>query len=310
MTSIDEKRVFDGKSGSAEALVATETGLVRVEVSADRIGGFGIAHRCTARAVASDRRTVEGTEASPAADTPDTELADRRGPVALATDVDVLVAAGGAFEAAGYGPGVAVGFHDRHVVVGDDEGNVVRRDRVEDGGDGGGTGTGNAGDDGADADAEHAWTELGNVDTVRSVDGDLVASPSGVYRIDGDGLAEVGLDDAHDVSAAGAGAPLAATADGLYSLGNGWMEEFTGDVRAVAGDGDRAVAVGTEGLYDRADGEWTESDPPTDEVVVDVAVAAGVAYAVTDRGEFLVEAGEGWQSQSLGLTGIAGVAVR
>ncbi|MFC6726919.1 hypothetical protein ACFQE1_21580, partial [Halobium palmae] len=52
MTTIDEKRVYDDKAGKTQAVVATETGVVVVDVSDDLVGGFALAHRCTARDVA------------------------------------------------------------------------------------------------------------------------------------------------------------------------------------------------------------------------------------------------------------------
>lgn len=276
MTSIDEKRVYKDKSGKTQAVIATETGVVVVDVSDDLVGGFTLAHRCTAR-----------------------DVATHGGHIAVATDVDVLEAEPGGdvetgieFESAGYGPAVDVAYDtDGRLLVATEDGTVVAREGNSD---------------------DLEWVELGDAGTVREIDGPLVASAEGVLRVRDDGLELSGLSDVRDVAGAGGVIPLAATGTGLYRLGNGWMDVLDGECYAVAAAGDRALAVGIDTLYaDDGDGEWHEIDDlPVDEPVADVALSAEARYAVTEAGTVLVDAGEGWRSQALGLQGVARLAVR
>jgi hypothetical protein len=218
------------------------------------------------------------------------DVAAADGRVAVATGEDVLLAdaSGGGgdaeFAETGFGPAVAVGLLDDELLAADESGRVARYDG--------------------------AWTDLGTVDGPRAIDGPLVAAADGVYRVEADGLSHAGLDDVRDV--AGAGIPLAATGDGLYALGNGWMDALDGAFDVVASDGgERAHAVTDDGdVYARSETEWGPSDLSTDERVADVDYGLGVTVAVTEAGTLLVEAGEGWRSQPLGLGGVGGLAVR
>ncbi|WP_115863258.1 HVO_0234 family beta-propeller protein [Halorussus litoreus] len=240
------------------------------------------------------------------------DAAGSDGRVAVATDEDVLVGTAGEddteFEALGVGPAVAVGFSDGDLLVAHEDGRIECGD-------------------------SHDWTTLGELDDVRAIDGDFLAAESGVYRVTGTSLRHVGLDDARAVAARGA--PRAATADGLYRLGNGWLDELEGEFRAVSA-GERSaggsVEESTEGVAGipewahaaRADGrllaredrgadgvEWHEVELPVDGEVI--ALDHGEtdptgAYAVTEDGTFLLSVGDGWNYQILGLRGVRGVA--
>ncbi|WP_224333122.1 HVO_0234 family beta-propeller protein [Haloprofundus halobius] len=268
MPTIDEKRVYADKAGKAELFVAAALGVVVVDVSDDRIGGFGIDYRCTALDVAGDGERI-----------------------AVATDDSILLDSGDGegFEAVGFGSAVAVGFDGDALLAADESGRVARRSMDE------------AGD-------SATWTELGPVDHPRAIDGALVAAADGVHRVDDGGLSNVGLDDVRDVSAAGV--PLAATGSGLYALGNGWMDALSGSFHVVAGDGRRAHAVGDGRVYSRTEeNAWEAVDVPAAEPIVGVAHGPAT-YAVTQAGTLLMDAGDGWRSQTLGLDGIAGVVVR
>ena len=211
---------------------------------------------------------------------------ERRGPTtavaavgerfAVGTPEDVFVDSDGGFEATGFGGAVALG--DRDGLLASDGERVARHDG--------------------------GWRTLSELEAVRSIDGRMVAADSGVHRLDG---THVGLDDVVDVSASGT--PLAATDDGLYYLANGWMRALEGSFRTVASDGERAHAATEDTLYERdRDGTWRPVDLPVGGTVVDVAYDGGV-YAVTADGTCLANVGDGWRHRSLGLTGVAGIAV-
>ena len=210
------------------------------------------------------------------------------GHLVLATDDDVYLAAGTGdgdpvFEPAGFGPATAVSVDgsDRGIVAAG-EGRVAHLDGGE-------------------------WTTLCELGGVRAIDGDLLAAESGVHRLDG---THVGLRSARDV--ASTGLPFAATRDGLYYLGNGWMDAHEGDFRVIASDGDRAHAATGEALYERAGApdEWVAVDLSVEGRVVDVAHAE-TTYAITDEGTFLAhDTAEGtWRDRTLGLSDVRAVAV-
>jgi hypothetical protein len=311
VSTIDEKRVYAARTGRREAYVATGMGVVVVAVSGDLVGDFGIEHRGAARDVAAAGARV-----------------------AVATDEDVLATDGDGFVPLGFGPARVVGVHDGRVLAADDDGRVAVRTVPDDlpAADAGERGEGaDAGGSGAGTDAE-AWTTLGTVEGPRAASADLVAAADGVHLVREEGLSPAGLDDARDVAAAG---PYAATGEGLYALGNGWMREREGAFRAVAACESRAAAVdeaagvlvrhrdrprhghgtGTDPDASRAgpggdEGDWRPLALAAAEPAVDVAVAMDATYAVTGDGTFVVEAGDGPRTQPLGLRDVAGLAVR
>ncbi|MDL5363014.1 hypothetical protein [Halalkalicoccus sp. NIPERK01] len=254
MSSIEEKRVYAGKTGERSVYLASDLGVVRASVSGDMIGEFGIEHRCRAR----DLAWVDG--------------------LAVATAEDVLLDG----DPTGFGPALVVGGVEEPVAV-SPEGRVARFEGSE-------------------------WTDLGSLDDVRAADGDLLATGGGIYRASG-GLDHVGLADANDVSTPGI--PLAATAAGLYRLGNGWMRDLDGGFDRVAGDGPpgelpSGAALAGESLY-VYDGEWRERETP--EPLAAVAVGEAV-YGATGDGTLYVDAGDGWRSGALGVSGVRAMLVR
>jgi hypothetical protein len=270
MSDITEKRVHDDDAGTTEVIVAAGIGVVSVSVSAGRIGRFRVAHRCSPRDVAAGD-----------------------GRLAVATAEDVLLRREGEFTPAGFGPAVAVGTHEGAVLAAGDDGRIARHDHDADGW----TDT-----DTLDADG---WTGIDTLDArVRAIDGALLATDAGVYRVGDDAaIRAAGLDAATDVAAAG---PYAATDAGLYTLGNGWMRAIEDSIEAVAAASrEHAYAVGG-GLYGHHDGDWRAVDLPADRPVADVAVDEH-AYAITEGGTLL--AGPDWRSRSLGVAEVAGIAV-
>jgi len=249
------------------AYLATGQGVATVRVSGDQVGRFGLAHRATAR-----------------------DVATTAGAVVVATDEAVLVGPE-EFEPLGFGPAVAVGTDRGGDALAADESGRVARYR------------------------DGEWADLGTVGEVRALADGFVAAADGVWRVDGDDLASAGLDAARDVAVAD-GVPLAATDDGLYRLGNGWLRERAGSFRTVAAGGGHAHAATADGLFERDGEAWAAVDPPVAEPVVGVGYGECV-YAVTDAGTFLVEAepettadgAGGWRSRSLGLPDVVALAV-
>ena len=323
--SIEEKRVYAGSAGRTDAYVATETGLVRVAFSADKIGAFDMVAREPARDVAVLPResapallgvaSPDGLRVSPVVDEIDPVSVTDESAVAIGvhrgTVDDGVQADGDAFCVA-----TEDGSIDRVEVE-------VAADADPDG-------------DGSAPAFTATTTRIGEVAEPRAVDGPLVAAADGVHRITTDSaadsgysLASAGLDDAHDV--AGAGMPLAATGTGLYWLGNGWMTTETGDATVVAADGDgHATAVVDGNLLVRDDRNdvdtadtvdtsdtaddwdrdaWREADLPVDEEAVALGYGPGVAVAVTAAGTLCVDAGDGWRHQVIGVRDVAGVAL-
>ncbi|MDZ5809760.1 hypothetical protein U4E84_00120 [Halorubrum sp. AD140] len=297
--SIEEKRVYAGSAGRTDAYVATGNGVVRVALSADKVGAFDMVAREPARDVAVLPRdagpdlvgiaAADGLRVAPVGDEPEFE--------AVAADAD---------------PAVAVGAHAGAFLVAGEGGGI---DRIE----------------AADGGTDPAAASVGTVSEPRAIDGPLVAAGDGVHRVTGgDGagathaLTPVGLDDARDV--AGAGMPLAATASGLYWLGNGWMTALEGAAEAVAADGDghamavvdgdllvhageRGTDAGERGT-DAWDGEtWRATELPVDESAVALGYGPGVSVAVTAAGTLCVDAGDGWRHQVVGVRDVAGVAL-
>ncbi|MFC6826878.1 HVO_0234 family beta-propeller protein [Halopelagius fulvigenes] len=302
MPTIDEKRVYTDNTGTETVFVATSVGLVSVSVSDDLVGGFGVAHRCSARDVAVERGTADSTVAV---------AADEGVFAATAAEANPESPESATFEETGFGPASAVGFDGSTLLAADEDGRVARFEADEDA----------AGDGGDVGDGE--WETVGTAGAVRALDGDLVAAADGVHRVTDDGLAPAGLDDAQDVvvGADAAVAPLAATGAGLFKLGNGWMEELTGAFDAVAASADgRRHAVSEGDLFARGDdGEWAVAPLPVEEDVAAVAHGVAATYAVTDAGTFLVKADRSeeaerpelsWRHQVLGLRDVGGVAVR
>lgn len=275
MPTIREKRVYDEATTPTPVFVAAEQGLVLARLSADAVGEFSLERRCTARDVA-----VGGD-----------------GTLALATDESTLVAPDAdpeQFRETGFGPATAVAVvegTDRAVVAADESGGIARLP---------------VGDDGS---PEADWEPLGSVDDVRALDGRLVAAVDGIHRVTASGLVDAGLDDARDVAARIA--PLAATAAGLYELGNGWMVAREGPYGIVATDGEQAHAVAADGTVlerETGGGEWTELETPAEDAIADFAYTDDAVVAATESGSLLANAGEGWRSRRIGVTGVQAIA--
>ena len=205
----------------------------------------------------------------------------------VGADEDVLVAAGDEFTPTGFGPATAVSVVDGRPVAAAPDGTVARL----------------VGDD---------WEAVGEVVGPGRMDGDLLATGEGVYRV-GDNLVHLGAANVRDVAAAG---PYAATADGLLRSDDGWHRVVGGDWTLVAATDGRAHAVGEDGLYVREDDGWHAEDLPTDAPLVDLAHGESF-YAVTADGTMFVHAAPevtpdgqgGWRSRALGVPEVTGLTV-
>ena len=155
------------------------------------------------------------------------------------------------------------------------------------------------------------WERTTTLAGVSAIDGALVATSAGVFRADGSPL---GLEECEDVDSSAA--PLAATAAGLYRLGNGWMaipETADERIRVVtsASEDGRALAAG-ERLYERAaDGAadgWRAVELPAR--LVGLALA-DTGYGVTEAGSLWAydPAEDAWRSQPLGVDGVRAMAL-
>ncbi|MFD1640695.1 HVO_0234 family beta-propeller protein [Halohasta litorea] len=282
MQTLTEKRVFGSKFGTTALFVASETGLVEVSVSADQIGEFGLAHREGVKTVAADDRGVLlGTDGDVLHSEPDTDEESGRAQSRAFSSLDDAP-----FEQA-----VAVGWGPGGPVAADTAGTVFEWSK-----------------------AGSTWHRLGETGGVRAIDGGLLAASDGVYRLADDGLEHVGLSAVRDV--AGHGTPLAATADGLFALGNGWQRIAKGVFDRVASDGHgHAHAIGSVGLRRQRGGDnsvlegWTDDELPVGSPAVDIAYGSGIVAAVTENGTLAVDAGDGWRHQLLGVNGVRGLAI-
>ncbi|AHF98296.1 hypothetical protein HALLA_04825 [Halostagnicola larsenii XH-48] len=295
MSTIDEKRVYGESGGALDAYVGSSMGLVHVRVSDSAVGEFSLCHRRETR-----------------------DLAAGPGSISIATDEDVLVADPtdpDSFAETEFGPATAVSYDGETLLAAGPDGRVARRD----------------GDDGRDADDWETLADSLEAD-VRAMDGDLLGTERGVYRVHDGALDHAGLSDVHDVSAAGV--PLAATESGLYKLGNGWMEIRSDPTETVATDPasepghlERAHAVSSGAVYEYAAGgdeagEWVRDE--------ELAIAGGsddsggpaassdpivgfgygeTVYAVSSDGTVFAADGDGWRPHVLGVTGVTGIAV-
>lgn len=259
MSSLEEKRVFEGGGTEVECLIASETGLVQAPVSGNRIGGFGMALRADVRDVAADAERVlvatgEGIRFGDTAST---------------------------LTSTGLDPGMAVGLEEGGWLAAVVDGRVVR---VSDG----------------------EASNLGQLDGVTSIDPPLIGAAAGVHKVPG--LENVGLDRVDDVVATAV--PRAATGDGLFRLGNGWIVDREGRATAVAGHhSGRAAAILDGTLHQFLEDDWEATPLPGDSPAVDVALGPAT-YVVTDEGTLCVNAGDGWRTRALGVTAPRRLTVR
>jgi hypothetical protein len=216
-----------------------------------------------------------------------TATADGR--IAVATPQGVLLGDGEEFEASGFGAAVAVGGDP--LMAASPKGHVGKL-------------------------VDGEWERIASLGAdVAAIDGDLIATDEGVFRVTADGVEHVGLDRATDVATAGV--PHAAAQTGLYKLGAGWMKVADGPFDLVVTDATtveagvlrRAHAATPDQLYVYDGEEWGPWHIPVASPVVGIGYAEAV-YAVSEDGT-LISAKEGeWRTRSLGLSGVTGLVVQ
>lgn len=242
-STLDEKRVYGEKTGGTELYVASSLGVAVVSVSADLVGEFTLARRCTARDVA----------AGP----------DR---LAVATDQDVLVSEEGGYTETGFGPAVAVGADGGRLLAADPDGEIGSYD-----GDWtalGATGDVRAIDGGLVAARDGVYRVGDGVSGVGLSDVRDVAARGTPLAATGDGLYYLGpgwakaLDGSFEVVARAGERAHAATSDALYERGgDDWTEREVPVENAIAdvthGEGIYAVTEDGTVLVDAGDG-WRD----------------------------------------------------
>ncbi|MFB6111495.1 MAG: hypothetical protein ABEJ35_03055 [Halobacteriaceae archaeon] len=203
--------------------------------------------------------------------------------VAVATATDVLVGPDrDTLSPADVGPARAVAFTSSGWIAGLDDGRLVA-EREETG-----------------------LQQLGEYSDIRAIDPPFVATADGVYRITQ--AASAGLTAVRDVAALPV--PYAATDTALYRLGNGWLEERTGEATVVTGAADgRGLAVVEGTLMTRRTDAWHPASLDPETPVVDAALGPA-NYAVTGDGLLAVDAGNGWRTRSLGVPKVRALAAR
>lgn len=318
----EDRRLFGDQRETTVGYVASRMGLVRIELSADRIGNYSLLERETVHAVATDQRRV-----------------------AIGTDEDVLLDTddSGECTSLGFGRATAVGVDGETVFAASPNGDIGRLDdasawewRQSETGvhadtgvqaDAGiQSGAGIQTDAGIQEDTEQSresdpsWQMLGTVEKPVSIDGDLVAANSGVFRL-GSTVEALGLADVNDVARDSTdGQILAATEEGLYR-GSGdaadWEEISPDPVHRVLSADGGYLAVTDEEVVQRYDGdEETRIEGLGNEPVVDIAQGESL-YAVTEAGDLFMAAEpgqttdgyDGWRSQPVGVRGVVGIAV-
>ena len=323
MSEIAEKRVFGDRLGAREAYVASGAGLVRVRLRADAIGEFALLDRRPARDLVVDDGTIAVATAEDVLVGAVADVRSGDGDSKAETDA---VHDGGPFAETGLGPAVAVGADATGISAATSDGALSRL---------------------VDGD----WRSIdGPADlAVRAIDGELVGTDRGVYRLRNDSLAPAGLADVRDVSVRG---PWAATGSGLYALGNGWMRTlepavdvvavepvtFAGEPPTVhAGAGSRLLERrvdacsgrdGNSGATGDASGSLDDRSSPAEGIgdadrtdgwtivaefdapIVDVAHAeAGYSYVATADGRLHAVGPDGVRSRSIGVPDLAAVVV-
>jgi hypothetical protein len=273
----DERQLFEQRYEETIAYVASEMGVVRVEVARDRVGGFGLVERCSANSIAADAGTV-----------------------VVGTDEDVRVHTGGSdsFRSLGFGAAAAVGIASGTIYAASPDGRTGRLSGFRE--------SDSSWEQPGDVDGPRRFDG-----DVLAADSGVFRLGTGIDQV-GD-LADV--TDVARVHGSEERI-LAGTTDGLHERTDGWESVLERPVDRVLADRDDAWVLTSTGELLRRDGRsWTELDTPGSSPVVDIA-RGGSLYAVTGDGNLHVAADPdmtsdghgGWRSQHIGVRGVTGLA--
>lgn len=314
----DERRLFGKQRDTTVGYVASEMGVVRIDLAGDRIGSYSLLERCHSNAIGTAGEIV-----------------------VVGTDEDVLVDVGdtGACQRLQFGPATGVGVHGDSIFAVGPEGTVGRLDEVsswfrsqtEDGlghetgvqeraGIQDGAGLQEDGEISRDEPAD-GWDILGTVSGPNRIAGCYLAADSGVVRL-GDSLEALGLSTVSDVAVdtgTDGSTVLAGTKDGLYRADEGttdWTALDTEPVQRVVADGTCLTITTSGALRERAGDEWRTLALPAEDTIVDIARGESL-FAVTAGGDLFMAATEdqtsdgyeGWRSQPVGVRDVVGFAV-
>lgn len=293
---------------AVEAFVGSKHGVTEIEIVGDEVVEYALVHDCTTRdmaamgdgtvaVAASTDVFVEVDAAEETEDDREKDVGAEEGEEDAEEDVEEEVTEvekdeqgdEDAFVGTGFGSAVAVG--GEPLLAASPGGNISRF-------------------------VDGEWDPVGTLSAeVNAIDGDLIATDDGVFRVTEGGIQHVGLERAADVSTAGI--PHAATERGLFKLGAGWMavEEGTftlveaDDATADAGVLRRAHAATPDRLY-VFDGEsWGPWHIPVGAPIAGIGYDEAV-FAVSEDGTLITALGGEWQTRHLGLSGVSGIVVR
>ena len=132
----------------------------------------------------------------------------------------------------------------------------------------------------------------------------FIGTTAGLLRYTADGLQSVGLEHVTALTSA----PLVGTTAGLYTLGNGWLRQLDGPVRAAASHPSHSVVATDTGLFTDDSGWAPVEAPPASPVAL--AVCADAVYAISADGVAMAHLpGEPWTQTHLGVGGITGMVI-
>ena len=334
MPTIDEKRVYTDTTDTESVYLGSELGILCVTVSDAVVGEFTLLYRGSVHDIATAGPYV-------AAATSDgvffadhrqgqTPASVKRGDNGFDMDESQFHHIGLSIDSV-----AAVGFEattaDRcTLIAGDTSGEIYRLtvpidDVVT-----------------SQSETPHAWQSIGTCSAVHAIDMPLIATADGVFQVASEvssnaAISHAGLDTTYDIDAE----PIAATADGLYVLANGWIDiplieqkctsvdvirSPGGSVRAHAVCGGSLYACDasdTGGLVADMGAQWRPVNLPITEPVVAVTHSPTATYAVTSDGTLIgcadiADAADNnqahgsedeWHHRDLGVTGVDTVAV-
>lgn len=202
--------------------------------------------------------------------------------IVVATDEDVIIKTSDTFERLGFGPAVAVG-GDTAIVAGAPDGRVARY-------------------------TDNEWTDLGTIGRITAIEGGLIGTPDGLYKIEN--LSSAGLSRINDISRNGT--PYVATDSGLYSFETGWHREINGAFWSVTTgsteETPHVIASTPTACYRRETDTWNELTIPDQGSVVDGAFGNGL-HLLTADGVVLTNTGSSWRQQPLGVNRPIGIEI-